>query len=591
MRSALFANRNVCLSSLGAQLIPALLLLPTLAYAQNVTVHDLIPIGTGSFKGAGAAAVNSAGPEIPRPETERDFHNSKLPRPIGAPTNAANPPSSTVVPTITGNLGFVGLNHFDQRNAGTGAYTNSQFSLEPPDQAFCVGNGFVVESVNTALRVFSASTGAALTPVMALNQFFRLAPEIDRVYGRYGDFTSDPKCLYDSQTNRFYLTVLQADVNKETGDFTGPTSVLIAVTKTGDPTGNWTLLKLTTTDDGTVGTPRNPNCPCLGDQPLIGINEDGFYISTNEFPQFTNGFNGTQLYAISKRYLVSGNDSLIGRVVHINVGNIPAPDGGTWYTLQPSVPPPNAPTPTIPHAEFFLSALDFTGTLDNRIATWALTNTSALSSLNPAAIRLSYTLLGTETYGQPPAARQPTGPGNFQPQIISTNDDRMNQVVYAAGKLYAGVNTVLGSGATTRAGIAYFVVTPSVKEQQVSAVLSGQGYVSAPNRDVYYPSIGVNNSGKGLIGYTLSGPDNFPSAAYSLIDSTGFQGPITISKAGVGPQDGFTGGAEDHLARWGDYSASYADEFGNVWFATECIPNTQRTVLANWGTYITRVTP
>ena len=589
MRSALLANRNVRLSSLCMQLIPTLLLLPTIGFAQNVSVHDLIPSGTGSFKGAGAAA-DGKGPDTPRQETDRNFRNITLPRAASAPTSPANPPNGTIVPTITGNLGFVGLNHFDQRTAGTGAYTNTQFSLEPPDQAFCVGNGFAVESVNTAIRVFSASTGAPLTPVMALNQFFNLKPEFNRVSGRRGDFTSDPKCLYDSQTNRFFLTVLQADVNPETGDFTGPSSVLIAVTKTGDPTGTWSFYKINTTNDGTGGTPKNPNCPCLGDQPLIGLNEDGFFISTNEFPQFVRGFNGTQLYALSKT-LLANSTGMLPKVAHINVGNIPAPDGGIWYTLQPAVAPPNAPTPAIRHAEFFLSALDFDGTLDNRIATWSLTKTDVLATSNPSAIRLTFTLLGTETYGQPPNARQPTGPGNFQPQMISTNDDRMNQVVFAAGKLYGGVNTILGTGVTTRAGIAYFVVTPSVKEQQVSAVLSGQGYVSAENRDVYYPSIGVNNSGKGLIGYSLSGPDNFPSAAYSLVDSTGFQGPITISKAGVGPEDGFTGASGAHVSRWGDYSASFADELGNVWFATECIPTTKRTVLANWGTYITRVTP
>src|SRR5579864_8746557 len=33
--------------------------------------------------------------------------------------------------------GFQGLTHFDQRFAGTGLYTNTQFSLEPPDQALC----------------------------------------------------------------------------------------------------------------------------------------------------------------------------------------------------------------------------------------------------------------------------------------------------------------------------------------------------------------------------------------------------------------------------------------------------------------------
>jgi hypothetical protein len=45
---------------------------------------------------------------------------------------------------------FDGLNHRDQRTANGG----NQFSIEPPDQGLCAGNGFVMESVNDVLRVY-----------------------------------------------------------------------------------------------------------------------------------------------------------------------------------------------------------------------------------------------------------------------------------------------------------------------------------------------------------------------------------------------------------------------------------------------------
>src|SRR5262249_48720164 len=73
----------------------------------------------------------------------------------GAPPAAAlKVPSVRNTPVTLVNRGFSGFNaldHFDQRNAGTGAFVNTQFSLEPPDQGLCVGNGFVVETINTAL--------------------------------------------------------------------------------------------------------------------------------------------------------------------------------------------------------------------------------------------------------------------------------------------------------------------------------------------------------------------------------------------------------------------------------------------------------
>jgi len=47
---------------------------------------------------------------------------------------------------------FDGLNHRDQRTANGG----NQFSLEPPDQGLCAGDGFVMESLNDVLRVTTA---------------------------------------------------------------------------------------------------------------------------------------------------------------------------------------------------------------------------------------------------------------------------------------------------------------------------------------------------------------------------------------------------------------------------------------------------
>ena len=59
---------------------------------------------------------------------------------------------------------------------------------------------------------------------------------------------------------------------------------------------------------------------------------------------------------------------------------------------------------------------------------------------------------------------------------VATNDDRMNQVVYADGKLWSAVNTVVrtsngASSSTDRSGIAYFVVSPSTPTAHVGGRL------------------------------------------------------------------------------------------------------------------------
>ena len=55
----------------------------------------------------------------------------------------------------------------------------------------------------------------------------------------------------------------------------------------------------------------------LGDQPLIGADLNGFYVTTNEFPIVGDGFNGAQIYAISKTALETSSSPA---VVHLAGG-------------------------------------------------------------------------------------------------------------------------------------------------------------------------------------------------------------------------------------------------------------------------------
>jgi hypothetical protein len=91
--------------------------------------------------------------------------------------------------------GFNGLSHIDQRTANQG----NQFSIEPPDQGLCAGNGYVVETVNTVIRVYD-DEGNRLSGVQDLNSFFGLAPQIIRGKpNRIGPTIGDPRCYFDPQ--------------------------------------------------------------------------------------------------------------------------------------------------------------------------------------------------------------------------------------------------------------------------------------------------------------------------------------------------------------------------------------------------------
>ena len=198
---------------------------------------------------------------------------------------------------------FDGLNHRDQRLANNG----NQFSVEPPDQGLCAGNGFVMETVNDVIRVFDTA-GQPQTGVIDQNSFYGYPPAINRTTLVRGPFVTDPSCLFDTDTQRWFHVVLTLETVPATGAFTGVNHLDIAVSNTSSPLGTWTIYRLPVQDDGTQGTPDH-QCslgPCIGDYPHIGADSTGFYISTNEYSFFGPEFKAAQIYAFSKAALASG---------------------------------------------------------------------------------------------------------------------------------------------------------------------------------------------------------------------------------------------------------------------------------------------
>jgi hypothetical protein len=207
---------------------------------------------------------------------------------------------------------FDALNFRQQRVANRG----NQFSVEPPDQGLCVGNGFVMETVNDVLRIFDTG-GNALTDPIDLNTFYSYAPAIVRP-STFGPSITDPSCYFDKDTQRWFHIVVTLDRVGTTSSLSG-NHLDIAVSD-GQSAGCLEHLELSFgQDDGTDGTPDH-NCsggadkngqptghgPCFGDYPHIGADANGIYVTTNEFSFFGPEFKSAQIYAISKKALAQG---------------------------------------------------------------------------------------------------------------------------------------------------------------------------------------------------------------------------------------------------------------------------------------------
>jgi hypothetical protein len=623
----------------------------TVHAAGNQVIRQITSAGTTSIKSAPFGKDGVQPPEISSAIGGLG-HAQVHQQNYGIVNRSGSQRSSTVSPSAQGTTAttsgtelktsFDGINHRQQRLANNG----NQFSLEPPDQGLCAGNGFILETVNDALNVYDTK-GNSLLGVTALNSFYGYPPSINRTTGVFGPFPTDPSCYFDKPTQRWFHIALTLGQDPKTGAFTGQNQLDLAVSKTSSPLGLFTIYHINTIDDGTGGTP-NHKCqgqpptglgPCLGDYPHIGADANGFYITTNEYGFFAPGlgFHAAQIYAISKLALAA--NALSVAVVQIDtIGLVGSPGAGfpgnPGFTVWPATSPDRQYATNHNGTEYFMSsnaAPEANGNGASRdLVVWTLANTASLNTTSPALL-LSNIVLTVNPYSIPALAIQKKGntplitclntpscstivAGSPDPFTeaegpLDVNDTRMQQVTFARGKLWGALDTSVTVNNVNEAGIEWFVVNPSTPR------VIKQGYLGGNNANLTYPAIGVTTSGKGVMAFTLVGPKNFPSAAYASIDAQNGVGSIHNAKAGLGPQDGFTEtkifsptGNGVPRPRWGDYGA--AVPIGNtVWIASEYIGQTctyqqyttntvtsplfscnkTRTALANWYTRISGV--
>jgi hypothetical protein len=472
-----------------------------------------------------------------------------------------------------------------------------------------------------------------LIGVTDLNTFYGYPAAINRSTGVRGPFVTDPSCYFDQPTQRWFHVVLTLDTHPN-GSFTGNNHLDLAVSQTSDPTGKWTIYRIPVQDDGTQGTP-NHGCskgPCLGDYPHIGADANGFYITTNEYSFFGPEFIAAQIYAFSKSALASG----VSNIAVTQFDTVGAVNGNPGFTVWPASTPGTAYETAAGGTEYFLSsdaAAEANGTgISSDLIVWALTNTQSLNTASPA-LNLSHSVLTVNPYAIPPHSDQKAGdfplgqclntpacstflngePDKFAPEVeshLDSNDTRMQQVTFANGKLWGALDSALTLNGVNKAGIEWFIVKPSVSPSGVGGKVALQGYLGLANNNLTYPAIGVTNSGRGVMAFTLVGADNYPSAGYVAIDANAGVGDIHVAAAGLGPDDGFTSYkyyvGNPPRTRWVDYGAAVAD--GNsIWIASEYIGQTctlaqyeaapfgscggTRTSLGNWDTRISKLTP
>ncbi len=151
----------------------------------------------------------------------------------------------------------------------------------PPDTHIAVGVNHVVMVVNSSIAVFNKSNGQQLMLQQFTNTGFLQGTGA-------GTFTFDPRVIYDPDTGKFVVIVL------DVADASQTSKVHLAVSDTADPTGTWTIASI----DNTLTSGGNK---FWGDYPTISTTTDSYLMTFNHFGFTAGGAFGT-IFAVSRDF-------------------------------------------------------------------------------------------------------------------------------------------------------------------------------------------------------------------------------------------------------------------------------------------------
>jgi hypothetical protein len=449
---------------------------------------------------------------------------------------------------------------------------SSPFTVEPPDQGMCVGNGYVVEAVNQGeVQVYSASTLKSVSGVVPLDSLMGLTTLGWSSGG-------DPMCVYDSANGgHFFITeIVSASSESAGGPFGGcfagvPDTCFegIAVSVTNNPTGAYYVYFLAAdkvnSDPGSDATPDGLGLTgvLLNDFAKTALTRDGFLLFYDEFDLYTGALNGAQEFAFAKTAMEKGSAAVNAAYEDMgtapNLSTIPSNGvyqpfnlpGTDWYEAIPAqTSDPTQYDNSNGGTGYMIATLDYFGAGDNRTAVF---DWNYLTTLNSAgcsgcgSITFGGAIVtGTVTYQDEGGAclasqyltfstfcglaSQKAGPtplgdscaslGDGEPSPcpengLATNGDGATQAFYSQGVIWTAVSTIVSQsfsgGSEFHVGATYWGISTSHHAGSTNFGIANQGYVSASHEDISFPAMAATG-GAVLMSFTLTG-DGGPSGA------------------------------------------------------------------------------
>jgi len=465
--------------------------------------------------------------ELPyfRPGASRAEEELAIRRPM-APHISPNNEPDAVLQTVAGPqvAATIGLN-FDG--------VNDRDAVAPPDTNASVGSTQVVETVNLSYQVFNKTSGASL-----------LGPaEISSIWTGFGTLCetggslSDPVVLYDKAAGRWVISIVAFN-SSFSSNFE-----CIAVSTTSDATGSFNRYAFS------FGVNLN-------DYQKIASWPDAYYLSANIFPN-GGAFSGPQACAMDRTNMLAGNAATM-QCFQKSISD---------FSLLPSdldgatAPPAGSPNffvelGTTTSLNLFKFHVDFT--------TPANTTFTGPTSITVSSYTDACAATGT-------CIRQK----GVTQQLDSLGDRLMHRLAYRNFGDHESIvaDHSVASGRST--GVRWY----EIRSPNGTPAIFQSGTFAPDNNFRWMPSIGMDQAGDIVLGYSESSSTTFPSIFYTGRvpgDALGTMETEASIKSGLGSQNG-------GLSRWGDYTSIAIDPSDDCtfWHANEYLPATGSF---NWNT-------
>ncbi|MDE1828720.1 MAG: hypothetical protein KGI25_00195 [Thaumarchaeota archaeon] len=433
---------------------------------------------------------------------------------------------SPIIPDPSGVNIYPGLNNeLDAASSG---------GFDPPDVQVAVGPNHIMELVNVKGEIWNKA-GVSLQNV-TLGSFFGFTSSTS------SSGLGDPKILYDSQSGRWFATL---------ENFTNGT-VSIKVSQTNDPTGSWYP---------PIHDSSFTGCP---DQPKIGVSDDKFVVSVNDFPApcpLSGSSTGAEFHVFDKTKLIIGTK---------NVQIFPV------QTSDFGITPVQSQSSTSP-----LYMVSDGGVSTTQIKLYNLTGQVP----NVVIKGGTPSVLNVRTINLAPSAVQP-----ITTTLLDTGDERILDAAWNKGKLWFSLN----DGCTPNGDTIKRACVRLIQLNTNTTIVTQDFDINASATYYYYPALRLDGfGGMGTI-FGTSSTATYPSllvTAQAASDPVKSYKPLSYIQTGSNYEDVLDGcfsGSTFTCARYGDYFGAALDPSDNsrVWVGGEYNKLAPGHTFATWSTFI-----